>query len=220
MKNRRIKWIFFDIGNVINDESNYDEWVKKTIIKRARKIKPEITEQDFHKARIEASKMPDSLTKNILEILTGNKEEAEKIYNEMNPRKQIVLQSLPIRPEAKETLEKLSKEYFLGIIANQPSGIKDWLRQEGILGFFKVVGIAGDYGLQKPDPEFFKAVLKDAQTEFSESAMIDDNIERSLDIAKQLGMTTIFYNTNHRKDIPKNTVDFTIYSLTDLLKIF
>lgn len=220
MKNRRIKWIFFDIGNVINDESNYDDWVKKTIIKRAREIKSEITEQNFDKARIEASKMPNSLTKNILEILTENEQEAEKIYNEMNPEKQIVLQSLPIRPEAKETLERLSKEYFLGIIANQPSSIKDWLRQEGIFNFFRVIGIAGDYGLQKPDPEFFKAVLKDAQAEFSESAMIDDNIERSLDIAKQLEITTIFYNANHRKDIPKDIIDFTIYSLTDLLKIF
>ncbi|PIU15757.1 hypothetical protein COT20_01405 [bacterium (Candidatus Gribaldobacteria) CG08_land_8_20_14_0_20_39_15] len=147
MRNKRIKWIFFDIGNVINDESSYDEWVKKTIIKRAQEIKSEITEQDFHKARIEASKMPDSLTKNILEILTGNKEKIERIYNEMNPEKQIVLQSLPIRPEAKEVIEKLSKRYFLGIIANQPSSIKDWLRQEGILGFLKVIGIAGDYGL-------------------------------------------------------------------------
>ena len=63
-------------------------------------------------------------------------------------------------------------------------------------------------------------VLKDAQAEFSESAMIDDNIERSLDVAKQLGMITIFYNTNHRKDIPKNIVDFIIYFLNDLLKFF
>lgn len=216
----KIKWIFFDIGNVINDESSYNDWLKKNTIKRAQEIRPEITEQNFDAARVEASKMPGWLSQNILEVLIGDRSFAEKVRNEMNPEKEKILRTLLIRQDAQEVIKKLSQKYSLGTIANQPSSIKDWLQQEGIIEFFKVLGLSGDYNLQKPNPEFFKAVLKDAGAKFEESAMIDDNIERSLDVANQLGMTTVFFNGTNRQDIPKDIVDFTIYTLTDLLSIF
>ncbi|MDD5738815.1 MAG: HAD family hydrolase [Candidatus Pacebacteria bacterium] len=217
---QRIKWIFFDIGGVLRDESEYNIWRKDILLSQAKKIKPKISEEDFEDVVKQASKMHGSLRQNILEILTGDKELAEKIKNEIHAQGTKILQNMPIIPNALEVIKKLSKNYSLGIISNYSSDIKNVLRQAGLFGHFKVLGISEDYGLHKPDPAFFKAVLKDAKAKPEESAMIDDNIERSLDVAKQLGITTVFFNSTNRQDIPEDIVDFTICSLPDLLNIF
>lgn len=217
---KRIKWIFFDIGGVLRDETEYNNWRKDILLLKARGINPEITEQGFEDIHKQASKMHGSLRQNILEILIGDKDLAEKLKNEIYEQGTKILQNIPIMPNALEIVKKLSKSYSLGIISNYPSIIITFLEESGLVEHFKVLGISEDYGLAKPNPEFFKAVLKDAKASFAESVMIDDNVERGLDVAKQLGMTTIFFNATNRQDIPKNLVDFTIYSLTDLLNIF
>ena len=216
----KIKWIFFDIGGVLRDETEYNIWRRDILLLQARKINPEISEENFENVHKQASKMHGSLRQNILEILTGDKEVAKQLKNEIHEHGTKILQNIPIMPNALEVVKELSKKYFLAIISNYSSDIKGVLKEAGLLNYFKVLGISEDYNLHKPDPEFFKAVLKDAKAKFEESVMIDDNIERSLDVAKKLGMTTVFFNATNRQDIPKDIVDFTVFSLTDLLKIF
>jgi len=217
---KKIKWIFFDIGGVLRDETEYNLWRKDILLLKAREINPKISEENFESVHQQASKMHGSLRQNILEILIGDKDLAEKIKNEIHEQGTKILQNIPIMPNALEVVKELSKKYSLGIISNYSSAITSFLKEAGLADYFKILGISQDYSLYKPNPDFFKAVLKDAKAEFEESAMIDDNIERGLDVAKNLGMTTVFFNATSRQDIPKNIVDFTIYSLTDLLKIF
>ncbi|MDO8524084.1 MAG: HAD family hydrolase [bacterium] len=215
----KIKWIFFDIGGVLRDETEYNNWRKDILLLKAREINPEISDYDFEIAHNQASKTPGSLRQNILEILTGDKELAERLKNEIHGQGTKILQNIPIMPNAIEVVKKLSENYSLGVISNYSSAITGFLGEAGLADYFKVLGISEDYGLAKPNPEFFKAVLKDAKAEFKESAMIDDNIERGLQEAKVLGMTTVFFNATNRQDIPEDIVDFTVYSLTDLLNI-
>ena len=217
---KKIKWIFFDIGGVLRDETEYNAWRKDALLFQARKINPEISEENFEDVHKQASKMRGSLRQNILEILTGDKELAEKLKNEIHEQGSKILQNIPIMPNALEVIKELSENYSLGIISNYSSAIKGVLKEAWLFNYFKVLGISQDYNLHKPDPEFFKAVLRDANANFKESAMIDDNIERGLDVAKNLGMTTVFFNATNRQDIPKQIVDHIIYSLTDLLNIF
>ncbi len=216
----KIKWIFFDIGGVLRDETEYNLWQKDALLFQARKINPEISEENFENVHKQASKMRGSLRQNILEILTGDKKIAEQLKNEIHGQGTKIFQNLPIMPNALEVVKNLSENYSLGVISNYSSAITCILKEAGLFSYFKVLGISEDYGLHKPDPEFFKVVLNDAKAKFKESAMVDDNIERGLDVAKNLGMTTVFFNGTNRQDIPKNIVDFTIYSLTDLLNIF
>ncbi|MFH0739932.1 MAG: HAD family hydrolase [bacterium] len=216
----KIKWIFFDIGGVLRDETDYNNWRKNILLLKAREINPDISDYDFEIAHNQASKMPGSLRENILEILTGDRELAKKIRDKIQGQGTEILQRAPIMPHAMEVVKELSKKYSLGIISNYSLAITGFLKESGLADYFKILGISEDYGLHKPDPGFFKAVLGDAGAKFAESAMIDDNVERGLDVAKQLGMTTVFFNNTGRQDIPKNIVDFTISSLTDLLNIF
>lgn len=216
----KIKWIFFDIGGVLRDESEYNAWRKDILLLRAREINPNISEEYFENIVREASKKHGSLRQNILEIIVGDKELAEKIKNDIHEAGTKILQNSPIMKDALEVAGELSKKYSLGIISNYSSSIVGILKEVGLIDYFKILGISENYKLHKPNPEFFKAVLKDAKAEFKESVMIDDNVERGLDVAKQLGMTTVFLNGNNRQDISETIVDFTISSLTDLLNIF
>ena len=46
----------------------------------------------------------------------------------------------------------------MGIIANQPSAVKDAMRRDGLDGCFEVWGVSDDVGLEKPDPALFTHV--------------------------------------------------------------
>ena len=59
-------------------------------------------------------------------------------------------------------LEALAGTYRLGIIANQPSAVKDAMRRDGLDGYFEVWGVSDDVGLEKPDPRLFAHVLETA----------------------------------------------------------
>lgn len=184
----------------------------------------EITPIALLGASIKASGKTGSLVLNTFQIILKNQKKAERAYEELKAKraeeKMEYYQITPIRPEALPVVQKLSSRFRLGIIANQATEIKEKLSGGALLSYFQYVGISEEYNLFKPDPIFFQTVLRDAKAKPEESAMIDDNIERSLATAKKLGMTTVFYNLDQREEIPKNTIDFTIYSLKDLLKIF
>ncbi|MFA4880157.1 MAG: HAD family hydrolase [Candidatus Doudnabacteria bacterium] len=221
---QKLNWIFFDVGGVLIDKTRYENWLIKNMITILQRYHQKITPIALLGASIKASGKTGSLVLNTFQIILKNQKKAEKAYTELKAKrakeKMEYDQITPIRPEALPVVQRLSSRFHLGIIANQAPEIKEKLSGGGLLSYFQYVGISEEYNLFKPDPDFFQAVLRDAKAKPEESAMIDDNIERSLATAKKLGMTTIFYNLNQRKEIPKNIIDFTIYSLKDLLKIF
>ncbi len=221
---QRIHWLFFDVGGVLIDKTLYEEWLIRNIITILCRYHQEITPSALLAANIKASRKIGSLILNTFQVILKDKKKAERAYKILKAKrtreKMDYYQVTPIRPEALSVLQKLSSHFHLGIIANQAPEVKKKLSQEKLLPYFNFVGISEEYNLFKPDPNFFKSCLRDAHAKTEESAMIDDNIERSLMSAKKVGMTTVFYNLTRRKEIPKNVIDFTIYSLKDLLKIF
>lgn len=221
---QKLNWLFFDVGGVLIDKSCYEKWLIQSMMMILRRYHQKITPLALLGASIKASGKTGSLTLNTFQIILKDEKKAEKAYAELKAKqakeKMEYYQVTPIRPEALPVVQKLSSRFHLGIIANQTSEVRKKLSEKKLLPYFNFVGISEEYNLFKPDPDFFQAVLRDAKTKPEESAMIDDNIERSLATAKKLGMTTVFYNLNQREEIPKNTIDFTIYSLKNLLKIF
>lgn len=221
---QKLNWLFFDVGGVLIDKTRYENWLINNMITILQRYHQKITPLALLEANIKASGKTGSLTLNTFQIILKDKKKAEEAYAELKAKqakeKMEYYQVTPIRPEALPVVQKLSSRFHLGIIANQTSEVRKKLSEKKLLPYFNFVGISEEYNLFKPDPDFFQAVLRDAKTKPEKSAMIDDNIERSLATAKKLGMTTVFYNLNQREEIPKNTIDFTIYSLKDLLKIF
>ena len=57
--------------------------------------------------------------------------------------------------DVRPCLDALAGRFRVGIIANQPSAVKDVIRRDGLEGYFEVWGVSDDVGLEKPDPGLF-----------------------------------------------------------------
>ena len=217
---KQISWIFFDAGGVLLDETKHEERRIELISKLVKEYKPDIAETDILKVRPKASGMLGGLTTNMIKLLLPDKNQQELAIAKVKALGKSADQCgyAFVRPEAKNVVEKLSKNYNLGLLANQPQAIKEKLEKAGLLQYFKFKNVSEDFNLRKPDPEFFKAIFKGTGADPNKSVIIDDNIERGLIPAKKLGMTTVWFKLEDRKVI--NDIDFTATSLNELLKIF
>jgi HAD superfamily hydrolase (TIGR01509 family) len=215
-----IKWIFFDVGGVLTDESEYFNFRVDNDLAIINQYRPEVTRQDILDNWKKVSSVKGELDESILKLYLPDK--AEVAIAEMWRRKKLGPNSTTsqvVRPGALETVRELSKKYKLGIIANQHGGIKEKLEKAGLLQYFQHTDVSDDYKLEKPDPEIFKVVMSGVGAEPAHSVIVDDNIERSLMPAKKLGLTTVWYKLEERS-APDRVIDFTISSLKDLLSIF
>ena len=215
------QWIFFDVGGVITDESHFTEWIQKHATQVIKKYDPTITLKKVKAARPAASVMPGNLNENMIKVfLKGrNLKLALAEWKEIRKNGPTHAQQQIVRPEALSVIRELSKNYNLGIIANQHKEIKVKLKKAGILKYFKQKDVSEDIGYSKPDPRFFKVVLKKVKADPKTSFLIDDNLERSIIPAKKLKMITVWRKLEKRK-APKGTADYTVTSLKGLLNIF
>jgi len=225
-KHSEIDWIFFDVGGVLADNFAFEEWRVKSILLATNKFDSNITEAEVRKSIIEASGILGSLSKNTVRLLLKKEEENIIAQAEKETEKEMKIiwdtdfkVLSVIRPEALDIVSELSKEYSLGIIANQAIEVKEKLEKAKLLKYFKNLGISEKHGFHKPDPKLFEIVLSESGADPKRSVMIDDNIDRGLAPAMKFGMKTVWYDLGTRKYAP-DWIDFKIKNLKDLINIF
>ena len=94
-------------------------------------------------------------------------------------------------PGAGDMLAWASSNFNVGLAANQFAECRSVLETYGWLNYFKVFGISEEVGLRKPQPEFFKWVLKEANADPARCIMVGDRIDNDIVPAKSLGLKTI-----------------------------
>lgn len=217
-----IKWIFFDVGGVLLDDSVVFE---QEFIELERMILPHDPEITIAKLKAyvpTASATPGAFIDAIIRHFVSDPTIARELMKRFQKEffdTQMYVRLSHVRPEAHRVLEQLSKHVCLGFMGNQPVETLEKLRESGILEYFHHQKMSGHYpkGLIKPNPEFFKAVLEEAGARAEESVIVDDNIERGLVPAKALGMTTVWYKLLER-EVPEGAVDYTVTSLSELVE--
>ena len=94
--------------------------------------------------------------------------------------------------DAEETLTVLSKQFDLGIIANQTKDIVRLLDDSNISRFFKVRVISSEVGIEKPDPRIFQLAMQLAEAKSPKDCiMVGDRLDTDILPANLLGMKTI-----------------------------
>ena len=202
-----IKWIFFDIGSTLVDESKcyekrYAEAVENT----------DITYKEFENKVIEFSK----------QNLKGD-HEAVKYFNLTLPKWHKELEFL--YPETKTVLKALKEKNFrLGIIANQSLGTKERLKNWGILEYFDVVIASAEEGVAKPDLKIFEIALNRAKCKPQNAVMVGDRLDNDVLPANKIGMKTIWIKQGFAEySTPKSEYeqsDFVVQNLNEILDIF
>ncbi len=169
-----MKWLFFDLGATLVDESDvYKSRCEYAI--RQLNIDPAVF---MNKVYAEAEISPTPIRT------------AAKAYG-------VVL------PEWNNSLEKLYKgafdiisylygKYKLGIIANQALGTQERIDNWGIGKFFDVVISSAEAGCAKPDSKIFSMALDKAGCRPEDAIMIGDRLDNDIIPAKKMGMKTVW----------------------------
>ncbi len=122
---------------------------------------------------------------------------------------------------AKEALKVLSKNVKLYIASNHtPTFFEKEIKKLNLRKYFKKLFASHKIKLAKPDPKFFKFMLKETKTSAKESIFVDD-AKRNLEIAKQLGFITVWVNNHNddKRNLTNFKADYEIEDMKDLIKI-
>ena len=201
----KIKWLFFDIGSTLVDETDCVKKRCEVIIENNN-----INGQEFYDKVTECAKT-DSYAVRAAALYYGA--EIPRWYGELEK----------LYPDTKMILEALSKKYKLGVIANQSLGTKERLDNWNIGKYFDVVVASAEAGCAKPDLKIFNLALEQAGCKPNDAVMIGDRLDNDIVPAKQIGMKTVWVRQGFAKyQIICNESeqpDFIIDSISDILDI-
>ena len=199
-----IKWIFFDVGSTLVDETEaYDHRVRDII------AGTDITFQEFDDMRIALARQG----------LDGNSAAIKHFGLTKTPWHSE--DEVPY-PDAKSTLAALIQMgYKLGIIANQKLGTAERLENWGLRQYFDVIVSSAEIGYAKPDKRIFEKALEMAGCTARESVMVGDRLDNDMIPAKALGMRTVWIKNGlaqyQSEELGKDIADVQIASLSELL---
>ena len=201
-----IKWIFFDVGSTLVDETEaYDHRVREMI------AGTNITFKEFDDVRIALARQG----------LDGNSATIKHFGLTKTPWHSE--DEVPYS-DAQSTLATLvDKGYKLGIIANQKLGTEERLESWGLRQYFEVIAASAEIGYAKPDKEIFEKALELAKCTAVESVMVGDRLDNDINPAKAIGMKTVWVKNGLAQyqgaELGKGVADYQIGSLSDLLRI-
>lgn len=202
-----LKWIFFDLGSTLIDETDCIEFrVAETLKQAGAPSKEEFYKQMEYFASVNMLPYKDTVKKFGLEKVRWLKE-LEKLY-----------------PESQETLQSLHGRYKLGIIANQSAGTEERLVQFGIRDYFDVVAASAEAGVAKPDKRIFELALSQAGCSACDACMVGDRLDNDITPAAEMGMSTVWVRQGWfgmgNADLVRFKPNFTVDSISDVLRIF
>ena len=201
-----IKWIFFDVGSTLVDETEaYDHRAREMI------AGTNITFREFDDVRISLARQG----------LDGNSAAIKHFGLTKTPWHSE--DEVPYS-DAHSTLAALvDKGYKLGIIANQKLGTEERLESWGLRQYFEVIAASAEIGYAKPDKEIFEKALELAKCTAAESVMVGDRLDNDIIPAKAIGMKTIWVKNGLAQyqgaELGEGVADYQIGSLSDLLRI-
>jgi len=121
-----------------------------------------------------------------------------------------------------DTLERIRKAgYKLALIANADSvSGRNLIGTTGLEGYFDVIVISGELGIEKPDKEIFVAALAKLGVKAKNAVMVGNRIDFDIIGANRVGMKSVLFKWSNRHnyaiDSEDMEPDFTIESLYEL----
>lgn len=199
------KWLFFDIGStLINEEKAYQDRIEQAI------AETNITYDTFYQRMLVL--FQEGLKGDLIAL---------QEYSLERPKWKSELEIL--YPDAKIVLETLHNRYKIGVITNQLPNLEKRLENFGIRQWIDLIISSADCGFSKPSSKIFQLALQQASCSASSATMIGDRLDNDIAPAKALGMKTIWikqgFSAYSPIQSPSEEPDFTVNSLSDLLKI-
>lgn len=199
------KWLFFDVGSTLVDETNCEKQrILDTISSsnigydRFYQVMKYYASQNMnsYKCAIERFEVQKAFWRSELEVLY---------------------------PQTENVLINLSMKYNLGVIANQNLCLSERLKQFGILKYFKLVISSADVGFSKPDEKIFTLALNQSDCSAQNAYMIGDRLDNDIIPAQTVGMKTVWIRQGFGKfGNPSKLLispDYIVENLSELLSL-
>ena len=188
---RAIRWIFFDVGNILLDEDPLTFFTFSRHVQAVRRVCSERTFSQLSDERdalaAAGSRWPvfDVMSRYLdqtalAELWSDLDREVRTRYSELCP---------PI-PGAIEAVDRLRNTFRLGLIANQPVECPAWLETLGWLERFEVVILSEAEWVAKPDQAIFRRALDRSGAEPAECLMVGDRLDNDVAPSAGLGLST------------------------------
>src|SRR5216110_316410 len=100
-----------------------------------------------------------------------------------------------IRPGTKEILQRLGKQYRLGVISNADGQIASVLKHCGIADCFQTITDSGLIGCEKPRAEIFHAALREMDVRPEDSLYVGDVYSVDYLGATRAGLQAILFDS-------------------------
>ena len=167
-----------------------------------------------------------SLVRHILEVIKVNftgevKERLVKGFEDA-----ILADPPGLLDDAQDVLQKLHRQYKIGLVCNTGvtpgRALRQVLKHRGVLKYFTYLAFSNEVGVAKPDPMIFRKALECLHASPAESVHVGDLLETDVAGAKRSGMSAIWVNRGEEKadkQLSKCIPDFEIKTLNCLLGI-
>jgi len=215
MSERSIQIVFFDIGGVMYDDTVYARALNTALRTLGASFTDEGFDEVYRSARAAQS---GSFRELLARRFLGP--DADIGALEAEASKHWAYPPEALHADVRPCLDVLAGRYRLGILANQPSAVKDALHRDGLDRAFQVWGVSDDVGFSKPDPRLFAHVLEAAEVAPGESVMVGDRLDYDVRPAKSCGMHAIWMLRGEAPDDPTPEqlaeADAAVHDLTEL----
>ena len=201
-----MKWIFFDLGATLVDETDVCISRCEYAIRQLNISREDFMNKVYEEARI----CPTPIRA------------AAKAYGVSLPEWDNSLEKL--YEATGSVLSSLYGKYKLGIIANQSAGTQGRIDHWGIGRYFDVVVASAEAGCAKPDLEIFTMALEKANCEPAEAFMVGDRLDNDIYPAKKLGMKTVWVRQGYAQyqcvDDESKRPDYVVDSIDEIVDLF
>ena len=189
--------VFFDIGGVMYDDSIY----ARSWMKALRESGASFTDEEFDGEHAAArAAQSESFRRRLTARFLGSVDDLATV--EARAARYWAYPPTALYPDVVPCLEALEGRFRLGVIANQPSSVRQAMARDGLTRFFEVWGVSDDLGLQKPDPELFSHVLSTAGVSPASAVMLGDRLDYDVRPAKAAGMHAVWVLRGEAPDEP------------------
>ena len=198
-----IKWIFFDLGSTLIDETVADTRRILEMISGT-----DITEEAFREKRFEM----------IRKGLNGDLSTID--YFGLTKTPWHSEDEVPYPDVFSTRMELKQRGYKLGVIANQNYDTEDRLNNWNLRQLFDVIAASAELSMAKPDPAIFEWALNQADCRPQNAVMVGDRMDNDMAPANRLGMHTVRLlrglGAYHKPQTDDEKPEYTISSLAEL----
>lgn len=211
-----LKAATFDIGGVIYS----DEVFKRAIFQALQEVGAAVEVESFNQIYNEHLKSQNgSLRSKLCLEFFGDLDKKSELMEAAT--KLWIFNPPDLYSDALKAIQTLSHAGIkIGLVANQPPGVIDSLKRDGVFDFIEFASISGLVGLEKPNPKIFQLALNGLGVSADETIHVGNRMDTDILPAKKLGFKTIWVRRGEANPLPdENDLAEPTFVVDDLLDV-